>query len=140
MKRALMTMGVWGLLAAGCASSHQLTGRVIDETGAPVEGAAVSTRPVTDIRPSTSEGRFVIMGHMQADGTLSPLRPGEYVVIAEKLPDHDRVEQKVTVDGMTSVVLTLVGKQADIGPAVSPEPLPERKLDPSQPGPPNDGQ
>lgn len=135
-----MAMGLWGLLAAGCASSHQLTGQVLDETGAPVEGAEVETRPATDVRATSVEGRFAIMGHTRADGTLSPLRPGEYVVIARKLPDHDPVEQTVTVDGTTSVELTLVGKQADIGPAVPPEPLPEPKIDPTQPGPPSDGQ
>lgn len=137
MKRVIGSMLAVAL--AACGGAPRIVGTVVDEDGQPVAKAEVRTEPASDLELSDDKGRFYIE-RVLGEGEPQPLPAGAYKLIVSKLPGFEVTEQMLDVSGETTVRVELKAKEADIGPAVSPNPVKEKPIDPSDPNPPKDGQ
>lgn len=122
-----------------CGGKPVIIGTVLDDDGQPLAGAEVKTEPVTDTRVSNQKGQFYIEGVLGADAQPTPLPAGTYKLIVVKLPDYETTEQMVDVDGETRVTVKLQQKQVEIGPEVTPRPVPNDPKDHTKPDVPVDG-
>lgn len=129
------------LIGVGCGGGRKaIIGRVIDINGTPVGKAEVSTFPPTDIVLTNRKGIFNIRQVIDAEGNIQPLPEGKYTLTIRKLSFEDLV-MDLDFDGGTMKLpsLEMVPQGMEINPT-APTATEEKPLDPSESGPPKQGQ
>ena len=107
-------IAVFASMLAGCGGSAvSLSGRVVNEKGAPVPRAEVETRPQTDVVLTSSEGTFVLKRKVDAVGRSAPIPPGRYLIRVKKF-GFDETDPAVLVqDGGIVVLPDLVLRRSE---------------------------
>ena len=81
------------LSMAACGSAPvSLTGRVLDQKGAPVTKAEVFTEPETDMVTTNNRGFFALTKRLNDAGDQEPIRPGPYVIRVRRLGFEDAMK------------------------------------------------
>jgi len=83
------------LTAAGCATPR-ISGRIVDQHGRPLRGAAVETDPFTDARLAGPDGYFHLASMVQRD-RVSSLPVGTYALLVKKLGCEQEAPLQVDV-------------------------------------------
>lgn len=129
---------VWIAALLWACGGNAFVGRVVDEGGAPVARAEVSTEPATDIVLTKENGVFTLRQVVDPTGEVRPIEDGSYTVVVRKL-GFLPLQFTVEADGGTHQLgeRTLSTKQLEITPT-APQPT-EPTHDHTRPDPPKDG-
>jgi hypothetical protein len=92
------------LSMAACGSAPvSLTGRVLDQKGAPVNKAEVFTEPETDMVTTNNRGFFALTKRLNDAGDQEPIRPGPYVIRVRRFGFEDATFEVKIEGGPTKV-------------------------------------
>ena len=117
------------ILLSGCGGRRAIMGRVIDETGTPVQRAEISTEPTTDIVLTNSKGIFSIRQILMDNGEIAPIETGQYTLTVRQLGFEDLILELDYDGGVVKLPeLEMVRKTMDFDPT-APDPT-QFKYDP----------
>ena len=90
---------LFGLMLGACGGGRILIkGRVVDDTGAPLNQATVQTRPDTDVVYTQRSGHFVLRQRINALGELEEIPPGRYT-ISITLNAYESFSREINAEG-----------------------------------------
>lgn len=136
MQRTSSLAVVTFVFAACGANRGGITGRVLDDTGAPVAGAVVESDPTTDTRLTNTHGRFAIVASIDTEtGAPMPLVEGQYRIVIRRVGYEELradVQYEDALVDLGDVVLRI--RDLDVGDEVAPVATPEPRVDHREPG------
>ncbi len=137
--RALLVATVC-LLSTACGGGPiSLGGRVLDDTGAAIKKAEVSTEPETDVVVTNSRGYFILRQRINEVGETEPIKAGVYRLVVRKLGFQDLAIEASVEGGPVRVAdLRMKPRTLDIGDT-RPEQLEENEVEPDQSSTPKAG-
>ncbi len=129
----LLVLGVlaFGLSACG-GGPVSIGGRILDDQGAPIAKAEVTTQPETDIVITNSRGFFILRQRITDSGETEPIGPGKYELLVRKFGFEELV-QTITCEGgkMRVPDVVLKPRAPDIGES-APDVTEEIETDPGE--------
>ena len=120
-------------LAPACGGGPvSIGGRVLDDQGAAIAKAEVTTRPETDIVITNSKGFFILRQRITDSGETEPIGPGTYELLIRKFGFEDLTRSIKCEGGKLRVPDVVMNPRApDIGES-APDVTEEVETDPGE--------
>ncbi len=116
------------LLLSACVGPATIRGRDVDQTGAPIKGAAIETIPPTDVVITRANGYFALKQILNDQGESLPIPSGRYQLRITKDGLED-LERHIEVEGGDTTLADseMQERKPEVKPT-APDALPDRKV------------